>query len=98
MPLSLLYCFSSKPLKLRFNEALLIAIGGIIRGAIAFGLSLSIQTEHKEILKTTTQILVLMTTILLGSTMGLIAKCLKIGVGNTSIEDEDQYKGKKGMN
>ena len=58
---------------------MLIAIGGIIRGAIAFGLALQIEdTQHAGILMTTTQIIVLITTVFLGSSMGLIAKVLKI--------------------
>ena len=57
---------------------MLIAIGGIIRGAIAFGLALHLTSENSKVLKTTTQIIVLVTTIFLGSSMGLIAKCLDI--------------------
>lgn len=64
--------------RLHWNQVLLIATGGVIRGAIAFGLSLQIDTEHAELLKTSTQILVLATTIILGAFMSLITRCLKV--------------------
>lgn len=40
IPLGIMYIFKRGKLSIKLNEAVLIAIGGIIRGAIAFGLSL----------------------------------------------------------
>lgn len=83
IPISIMkMCSKDQKNQLKWNETVLVAIGGIIRGAIAFGLSLQIQTSHQNILKTTTQIVVLITTVLLGCSMGLIAKCLKVGSDN----------------
>ena len=72
---------------LQWNEALLIAIGGIIRGAIAFALAIQMTSKHAGLLRTTVQIIVLLTTVFLGSTVGLIAHSLNIKTN----EDEDNY-------
>jgi NhaP-type Na+/H+ or K+/H+ antiporter len=48
-----MWLIKGRELTIAWNEVLLIAIGGIIRGAIAFGLSLGIETAHAGILKTT---------------------------------------------
>jgi hypothetical protein len=53
IPLSFMWLIKGRELTIAWNEVLLIAIGGIIRGAIAFGLSLGIETAHAGILKTT---------------------------------------------
>ena len=60
------------------NERLMIAAGGSVRGAIAFGLALQIGGNSKLLpnentLKTTVQIIVLTSTIILGSGMNAIA-------------------------
>ncbi len=60
------------------NEKILIAAGGSVRGAIAFGLVLqiggdSMNIPNENILKTTVQIVVLISTIVLGSGMSSIA-------------------------
>lgn len=81
LPMVLLHLYKNwrgKKMRLQWNETMLVAIGGIIRGAIAFGLALQMNTENVGILRTTTQVIVLLTTVVLGSTMGLIAKCLNI--------------------
>ncbi|CDW76774.1 sodium hydrogen exchanger [Stylonychia lemnae] len=74
---------------LKWNETILISIGGIIRGAIAFGLVIQINTNNSEILTTTTQIVVLLTTVILGSSMGLIAQKLDIKPDNENLENKD---------
>ena len=71
---------------MRFNQVMLVAIGGIIRGAIAFGLSLQIDSPNSHVLKTTTQVIVLGTTIVLGCLISVLAKCLKIKT------DEEELK------
>jgi len=48
------YIFQRNQVTLRLNEVLLIGIGGIIRGAIAFGLAAQISTKNEDILITTT--------------------------------------------
>ena len=63
---------------MQWNQVMLVAIGGIIRGAIAFGLSLQIDSPNSGVLKTTTQVIVLGTTIVLGCLISVLAKCLKI--------------------
>lgn len=78
IPIGIIYMMKGKKMRLKWNEVVLISIGGIIRGAIAFGLALGITTEHKDVMITTVQIIVLLTTVIFGSTMGLIAKCLNI--------------------
>ena len=77
-PIILIYFFNGRKMNLKWNEVAMISIGGIIRGAIAFGLALDINTPNRDVLKTTVQICVLFTTLLLGNTMGLIAKILNI--------------------
>ena len=50
----------------------------MIRGAIAFGLVLRIgsEFENRNVIVTTCLTLVLFTTIIFGSTVGLLSKCL----------------------
>ena len=51
-----------------------IAYAGMIRGAVAFGLVLRIdkEVEHRSVIVTTSLVLVCLTTIILGSTVGLV--------------------------
>ena len=56
-----------------------------MRGAIAFGLALQIQQTllpNDQTLKTTVQIIVLLSTVVLGSGMSEIAQRLEVGVGS----------------
>lgn len=58
---------------------LIIWFSGLIRGAIAFALSLKISSEvspHKEALVSITLIIVLMTTIIMGGLMATFAKLI----------------------
>ena len=67
-----------------------ICYAGLIRGAIAFGLVLTID-EHvvhdKEVIVTTTLALILITTVLYGTTMGLMQRVLV----PPKVEDEHEY-------
>lgn len=63
-----------------FRELVFICYGGMIRGAIAFGLVLKIpknsKNPHIGILTTTTLALVIITTVVFGSFMPIVQKCL----------------------
>ncbi len=72
------YLKGNKDITLKWNETLLIAIGGIIRGAIAFALAIQMTSKNAGLLKTTVQIIVLVTTVVLGSSVGAIAHALNI--------------------
>lgn len=64
---------------LSVKQMLIIWFSGLIRGAIAFALSLKISSEvskHKEALISITLIVVLMTTIILGGLMAAFAKLI----------------------
>lgn len=74
----LLVTLSGKKSSLKMNEWSFVYFGGLIRGAIAFGLSLQMTTPNRGVLKTTTQIAALITTIGIGSPIQLLAKCFKI--------------------
>lgn len=61
-----------------FKELIFISYAGMIRGAIAFGLVLKIDPaiEEKDVIVTTSLALVVLTTILYGSTMPLVQRKL----------------------
>lgn len=63
---------------LNYRELTFIWCAGLIRGAIAFGLVLRIDHSFvaRDLIVTTCLTLVLVTTILFGSTVGLISDCL----------------------
>ena len=64
--------------KLTYTELTFICFAGLIRGAIAFGLVLRLDPNiyHRSVIVTTCLTLVVFTTVFLGSTIGLLAKCL----------------------
>lgn len=66
------------PNALTFKELVFIWYAGMIRGAIAFGLVLKIDDdfENKDLITTTCLALVVFTTIVFGSTVGLLSDCL----------------------
>ena len=66
------------PTPITFKELTFIWYAGMIRGAIAFGLVLRIgsEFENRNVIVTTCLTLVLFTTIIFGSTVGLLSKCL----------------------
>lgn len=61
-----------------FKQLFFIGYAGLIRGAIAFGLVLRINSEvtNRSVIVTTCLTLVVGTTIVLGATVGLVQKCL----------------------
>ena len=66
------------PSPVNWSELLFIWYAGLIRGAIAFGLVLRIDDSfaNRGVIVTTCLTLVLFTTIVFGSTVGLLSKCL----------------------
>ncbi len=63
---------------LTLREIVFISYAGLIRGAIAFGLVLQVsdKVSHKEVIVTTALTLVIFTTVIFGSLMPLVQKCL----------------------
>lgn len=84
-----------------FKEVFFICYAGLIRGAIAFGLVLRISPNFagRDLIVTTCLSLVVFTTILFGSTIGLLGSCLfpkhkeeeveKDGIDVEVLEDDD---------
>ena len=68
----------NNPNKLTFKDLALIWYAGLIRGAIAFGLVLRIDSSfpNRDLIVTTCLTLVLFTTVIFGSTVGLLLSCL----------------------
>lgn len=62
----------------RFKDLVFISYAGMIRGAVAFGLVLRIDedVENRSVIVTTALGLVVATTIVLGSTVATVQKCL----------------------
>jgi len=72
--------FNIKNFKLKFSEKGIMSCAGSIRGAIAFGLAISIDTpniQNKQILINSTLILVFFTTIIFGALMPFLIKFFK---------------------
>lgn len=78
------------PHPLTWNELLFIWYAGLIRGAIAFGLVLRIDHSNinRDLIVTTCLSLVLISTIVFGSTVGLLGVCL-FPKKKSSEEEED---------
>jgi len=64
--------------RITMRELLFIWYAGLIRGAIAFGLVLRIESSvpNRSVIVTTSLTLVVVSTIFFGSTVGLLGKCL----------------------
>jgi NhaP-type Na+/H+ or K+/H+ antiporter len=64
--------------KLQWNELAFISFAGLIRGAIAFGLVLRLDPHmaNRSVIVTTCLTLVVFTTVVFGSTIGVLEKCL----------------------
>jgi NhaP-type Na+/H+ or K+/H+ antiporter len=58
------------------RELIFIWYAGMIRGAIAFGLVLRIDSPNRGVIVTTSLALVIFTTVVFGSTVGIVSKCL----------------------
>ena len=69
---------SKHPNPLNYKELVFIWYSGLIRGAIAFGLVLRIESTFpgRDLIVTTCLTLVLFSTIVFGSTVGLVSNCL----------------------
>lgn len=69
---------SKHPNPLNYRELIFIWYSGLIRGAIAFGLVLRIENSFagRNLIVTTCLSLVLISTIVFGSTVGLVSSCL----------------------
>ena len=87
------YLFLCKIMKfaesIPFNQLLLLWFSGIIKGAIAFGLSMQIQssiTSKKSVICSTTLSIVLFTTIILGGSMSFFAKLVGLSKENEMIK------------
>ena len=78
IPMMLIWIANCGKIIVSCNEILLIIVGGSIRGPIAFGLSLQLASPHSLLMKTTTQILVLVSTVVLGSLIGILSKFLTL--------------------
>lgn len=63
---------------IRFKDLCFISYAGMIRGAVAFGLVLRIDQDvtNRSVIVTTALTLVVFTTIVLGSTVATVQKCL----------------------
>ena len=64
----------------------------MIRGAIAFGLVLRIDDEFKnrDVIVTTSLALVIFTTVVFGSLLGVLQKCLQEDPVENAIEEGDE--------
>lgn len=79
---------------LTLKELVFIWYAGMIRGAIAFGLVLRVDSyfPNREVIVTTCLALVVFTTIFCGSTIGLLGKCL------FKKEDHDDFTSVSELN
>ena len=80
---------SKHPNPLNYRELVFICYAGLIRGAIAFGLVLRIDNSFagRDLIVTTCLSLVLISTVVFGSTIGLVSACL-FPVGK-DVEEKD---------
>ena len=93
----LLFGLCSKKSDIAFKELLFIMYGGMIRGAIAFGLVLKIPEgggedgfKERGVVVTTTLAVVIITTVLFGSFMPVIQKVLVPPQDSETIENQDK--------
>jgi NhaP-type Na+/H+ or K+/H+ antiporter len=76
---------------MKFSEKSIMSFAGSIRGAIAFGLAISIDSKNqkiKQVLVSSTLVLVFITTILFGGLMPFIIRFFK---GFEPIKEEDEF-------
>lgn len=76
---------------LTLKELIFIWYAGMIRGAIAFGLVLRVDSffPNKDVIVTTCLALVVLTTIVCGSTVGLLSACLFVKEDNDNFTAAD---------
>lgn len=77
---------------LTFKQQIFIWFAGMIRGAIAFGLVLRIDDDFKnrDVIVTTSLALVIFTTVVFGSLLGVLQKCLQEKPQQTPESDQMQ--------
>jgi NhaP-type Na+/H+ or K+/H+ antiporter len=82
--------------ELSFNEVIFLYCGGMIRGAIAFGLVLRLDHSlpNREVLITTSLCLVITTTLLFGTLMPILGKVL-LGTSSGDAHNHGQIKEDK---
>jgi len=75
---------------LSIQELIFIWYAGMIRGAIAFGLVLRIDDSYtnRDVIVTTSLSLVVFTTVVFGSTVGLLRDCV---FAKESVEEQPKY-------
>lgn len=101
VPIFICYlCSGCKPLKLKWNEWVFVYFGGLIRGAVCFGLALTIPSDNRRVLRTTTQICALALIVGVGSPIQLIAYIFGIKPDNESAlekqEGDDNFEKVEG--
>lgn len=81
--------------ELSFNEAIFLYCGGMIRGAIAFGLVLRLDHSlpNRQVIITTSLVLVIATTLLFGTLMPILTKVL-LGGGKDEGHGHGHHKVK----
>ena len=87
--LKLICCYEkTHPNPLNLKELTFIWYAGLIRGAIAFGLVLRINKSFagRDLIVTTCLTLVLVSTVVFGSTVGLLGSCL--GLSSSKVDKE----------
>lgn len=91
IPLGIFAAVKKCKISINIKQLLIVWFSGLIRGAIAFALSLKIPLKiavHKDSLVSLTLIIVLMTTIILGGLMAAFAKLIGLSV-ESNIESHD---------
>ena len=95
--MSLMKCCGYKA-GVSLKEMVFIWYAGMIRGAIAFGLVLRIDTPNRNVIVTTSLSLVIFTTVVFGSTVGLVSKCLFKEEAEVEIVEENIDSSKEKAN
>jgi NhaP-type Na+/H+ or K+/H+ antiporter len=98
--LPLFYIILGRPFPMTSTETSICFYAGLIRGAIAFALSLQIQSPNKEFIRTVTLLLVLFTTMCGSVSLKAIMKNfqqknqqeVRIGSGNSSDRPADKMQ------
>jgi NhaP-type Na+/H+ or K+/H+ antiporter len=83
-----------KSFKIKFSEKGIMSCAGSIRGAIAFGLAISIDTKNqlnKEVLISSTLIMVFFTTIVFGALMPFFIKFFKKYDSDNLLQVDDHH-------
>jgi len=70
--------FTPKKARMGWSEQLIFVWGGLVRGAIAFALSVAHSSEHKDVITTATLIVVITSTLLVGSLSSIVLSSLPI--------------------